>query len=117
MQVIVRNYRERYNEPRYRQNKKRLARVFIDDVRPFNRGDIFGDLNWRRKVNYSDIAKNKDFREKIAEYFKYDVKELSFRFDRYCGCNICPCSPGITVSLKEAIPFDFKDEAIWVAVQ
>ena len=120
MEVKIQQERENYKMDyriRWMPYKKKLLRVFIDDERPIEQGDILGDFAWRREVTYTPIAKDKTFRQTIADYLGCDVEGLKFVFDRYCGCSMCACSPGIVVYSKEPVPFDHKSPAIWVTIK
>jgi hypothetical protein len=79
-----------------------LLRVFVGDHRPNGEkrpgvGDIAADLAWRRSVKMTDVKKNPDFKKAILDYMQKTEADVVFRFNRNCGCAMCPCSPGILV--------------------
>lgn len=103
----------------YEGGKSGVCLVFIDG-RPFDNGNLIEDFGWRRKVDYSDIARNEVFRKFVLQILKEKFRieltldETSFTFSRKAGCRMCPCSPGIVV--RSSGFNDCKPRAIWVEI-
>lgn len=84
---------------------KGLLRVFVEDGTRPGMSDICADFSWRRSVDYSDLANDDRFRHFIYSYMlknnlispSTDIAELKFKHSGNCGCQGCPCSPGIIV--------------------
>jgi len=86
-----------HSRDNYDSKRRTLAQliVFIKEERPIDKGDILGDFVWRRKVNYSSLAKNQELKNLIAQYLQVSVEEVKLKFSRNAGCSMCPCSPGL----------------------
>jgi hypothetical protein len=95
-----------------KRTRRNLA-VYVDISRPFDRGDIVADFAWRRSDHMTAdkekvLAALEPFLEKKG-LTRADI--LSCRYDRFCGCSMCPCSPGFTVKLKREIDHSYD---IWL---
>jgi hypothetical protein len=97
----------------------RVARIYVDQKeRPINQGKIIEDFAWRR--NHKPPKLNKKLAELMKKYFdanniKYE--DIIVRYSRYCGCTMCPCSPGFNINVKgfEAASIYYVVD-IWVEV-
>ncbi len=78
-----------------------VARIFIDESRPIMEGDIAGDFVWRDTVDYSDYAEDERIRSFVANLLEVKPEDITLQFNRYTGCGMCPCSPGIAVIHKD----------------
>lgn len=72
------------------------AIVFLSQDRPFSKGDIVGDLVWRREhqpaLSPNDVLTL--CREKLEEA---GIRNPTIKYNRKAGCSMCPCSPGYVI--------------------
>ena len=105
----------------YRGSYTKIMSVYADSDRPFNKGDILGDFDWRR--SHSRPVKTKVIKAlviPILEKEGYNPKNVSINYDKHCGCSSCPCSPGYAVRiLKEVNESAYMDDIIdvWVTIK
>jgi hypothetical protein len=98
-----------------------LLRVFVSDhrvkgeARP-GMGDLAADFAWRRSVKMTDVKKDPTFRKVIAEYLQRPEAELVYRFNRHCGCAMCPCSPGILIQDGKSTYQSASVYDVWVDI-
>lgn len=87
--------------------------VYADIDRPINRGDVRGDIAWRRmdhgKANKDKIlnALEPFFTEKAVT--RDDI--TFFSYDTYAGCSMCPCSPGFVIKFSKNLDRSYD---IWL---
>lgn len=86
----------------------RIAEVY--GAEPTSRpgmGDIAADFAWRRSCG---PTKDKAFREELRQLVEETIARefpafagvpIKIRWDRHCGCRMCPCSPGYVVDLVD----------------
>ena len=76
---------------------KTFIKVYIDDQRrPMNSGGtVLQDIEWRR--NHTQPTKPADIKRFLADRYGLDADAIRVRYDRHCGCSMCPCSPGYRV--------------------
>lgn len=90
--------------------KNKTVRVYADDARP-GPSNILADIAWRR--NHVQPFPTKVIAEFVAPILKGEGIEIqSIRYDKYCGCSMCPCSPGYVVTVKQ--PYDGHRFDIWL---
>jgi hypothetical protein len=109
--IVTTNSEHQQYDPSPGNHRTKCAlRVFIEDDRPILNGDIAGDFNWRRTIDYSDLAAHPDFKEHIRAWLSknygldLDLDEVSIKFSQYAGCAMCPCSPGLLVNVEGISP-------------
>lgn len=87
---------------RHRYSSKFLQ-VYVPSERPFENGKILEDLAWRR--NHEKPNHLKPFVAEAIKSFLADkdhtLDDVTIVYDRYCGCSMCPCSPGFVVRSKK----------------
>jgi hypothetical protein len=98
-----------------------LLRTFISDHRKNGEErpgmkNLAADFAWRRSVKMTDIKKDPTFRNAIAGYLGKPESTLVFRFNRYCGCPGCPCSPGILIQQKDKSWYNSTAPEIWLDI-
>lgn len=90
---------------RERRVANRLSVYVPEPDRPINNGDILGDLAWRR--NHKPPKIKKQVIEALVPFLKENnltpENIISIGYDKYCGCSMCPCSPGYVVKLNRNI--------------
>jgi hypothetical protein len=110
-----------FSKPEKNHKAPGILRVFVTDNRPNGderpgMGNIMADFAWRRSVKMTDIKTNPDFKKAIAEYLQKPVDGLVFRFNRNCGCSMCPCSPGILVQEANVNYHSSYAPEIWIDI-
>jgi len=106
---VLENYWRRYSG----RKSSNIGIVFLDaSDRPFEKGDIEGDFQWRRQVNYSKQAEDPEIISLVKVYFP---EMTGLLFSRKAGCKMCPCSPGLVV--KGPMGYHPFTKAIWLSNQ
>ena len=77
-------------------SSSRIGEVYYAPDRP-GMQDIEGDFVWRR--THKPAATIEAIRQAIIgplieKFGEQALKDLKIRHSRYCGCTMCPCSPG-----------------------
>lgn len=102
-----------------RNSSRRIAEVYGAEAtqRP-GMQDIVQDFAWRRSCGPSkDKAFRQELRRMVEEVVAREFPlfagcELKIRWDRHCGCTMCPCSPGFVVELVGR--YSINKVSIWV---
>jgi len=86
----------------------RIAEVYgAENTQRPGMQDILADFAWRRDCK---PPKDKAFREELKQLVEETIArefplfagaKLRIRWDRSCGCRMCPCSPGYVVELVD----------------
>jgi len=97
----------------------KIARVYADEARPSETGgSVVDDLMWRR--THEQPTRNEIIAGFIAEELDkqgIEFKTIKAKYNRFCGCSMCPCSPGydIIITKGEGQRFpSFKIFDIWI---
>lgn len=97
------NVEKKARQEMKKRPSKRLAEVYVRDERaprPFEKGDIAGDLAWRRE--HSAPLSVRALRALLSDIGEEALsKAATIRYSRKCGCSMCPCSPGFVVLADE----------------
>lgn len=72
-------------------------------------------LQNRRNVSKKLNEKGNKVLQRVVEHFEAkfkDIGDVKVEFSRYCGCSMCPCSPGfkIFVELHRAVSYERMNE-------
>jgi hypothetical protein len=64
-----------------------------------DKADLFETVNNRRTIKGKLAPAGQKALEKVLEQIQHKFPDKKFiaKFDRYAGCNMCPCSPGFTI--------------------
>jgi hypothetical protein len=123
MQVFLQKDKDGKVSEGFEHNNKApgLLRVFISDHRPNGEErpgmkDIAADFAWRRSVKMTDVKKDATFKKVIAEFVQKPESDLLYRFNRHCGCAMCPCSPGILIQDKTQHYQPANVKEVWVDI-
>ncbi len=86
-------------------HRKRVATVYVGDPErpgPFGnkKGGLFNEFVWRH--TNSAPAPTKVVKEFITPLLEKEgiSGPLIVRWNRYAGCNMCPCSPGYSITTR-----------------
>lgn len=100
-------------------------RIFLGDKMTSRPGmsNIMEDFAWRRSGNTEQIhekfCSDKNLKETIInklkeiKMFPEKCNDIKLEFDRYTGCSMCPCSPGIIVKIP-GVPKRRTTPALWI---
>lgn len=74
--------------------------------------NIIEDFKWRQA--FQPTTQTQAVKRAIAKFLNVDSSSVRVIFDKHCGCNMCPCSPGWDIWINENV--DFKPTCLDVSL-